>query len=102
MIDGFELYSSLVPILLILDSNNLTQQNKAKIRNFASFKVKLILCIELQSWVYSYSLFVFQMFRDHSGDDLNVPEADRVWVKGWFPVLFELFVPFSDVQRSFR
>ena len=30
------------------------------------------------------------MFRDHSGDDLNVPEADRVWVKGWFPVLFEL------------
>ena len=35
-------------------------------------------------------VFVIQMFRDHSGDDLNVPEADRVWVKGWFPVLFEL------------
>ncbi|XP_052264736.1 brefeldin A-inhibited guanine nucleotide-exchange protein 1-like isoform X3 [Dreissena polymorpha] len=31
-----------------------------------------------------------QMFREHSGDDLNVPESDRVWVKGWFPVLFEL------------
>ena len=24
-------------------------------------------------------------------DDLkNVPEEDRVWVKGWFPILFEL------------
>ncbi|XP_070194848.1 brefeldin A-inhibited guanine nucleotide-exchange protein 1-like isoform X2 [Littorina saxatilis] len=30
------------------------------------------------------------MFRDHAGEDLNVPEDDRVWVKGWFPVLFEL------------
>ncbi|CAF4740200.1 unnamed protein product, partial [Rotaria sp. Silwood1] len=32
-----------------------------------------------------------QIFRDHAGEDLiNVPEEDRVWVKGWFPVLFEL------------
>ena len=31
-----------------------------------------------------------QMFREHAGEDLNVPEEDRVWVKGWFPVLFEL------------
>ncbi|KAL4236729.1 Brefeldin A-inhibited guanine nucleotide-exchange protein 1 [Mactra antiquata] len=31
-----------------------------------------------------------QMFKEHTGDDLNVPESDRVWVKGWFPVLFEL------------
>ncbi|XP_021363171.1 brefeldin A-inhibited guanine nucleotide-exchange protein 1-like isoform X5 [Mizuhopecten yessoensis] len=30
------------------------------------------------------------MFRDHAGDEINVPEEDRVWVKGWFPVLFEL------------
>jgi hypothetical protein len=35
-------------------------------------------------------LFLFQMFKEHTGDDLNVPESDRVWVKGWFPVLFEL------------
>lgn len=34
--------------------------------------------------------FFFQMFKEHTGDDLNVPESDRVWVKGWFPVLFEL------------
>ncbi|XP_052777069.1 brefeldin A-inhibited guanine nucleotide-exchange protein 1-like isoform X4 [Mya arenaria] len=31
-----------------------------------------------------------RLFREHTGDDLNVPESDRVWVKGWFPVLFEL------------
>jgi hypothetical protein len=31
-----------------------------------------------------------QTFRDHSGEDLNVSEEDRVWVRGWFPVLFEL------------
>ncbi|CAF0873235.1 unnamed protein product [Didymodactylos carnosus] len=31
------------------------------------------------------------MFREHAGEDLiNVSEEDRVWVKGWFPVLFEL------------
>jgi len=37
------------------------------------------------------SVFIpFQMFKEHTGDDLNVPESDRVWVKGWFPVLFEL------------
>lgn len=31
-----------------------------------------------------------EMFREHSGEDGGVPEADKVWVKGWFPVLFEL------------
>ncbi|CAH1254723.1 ARFGEF1 [Branchiostoma lanceolatum] len=32
-----------------------------------------------------------QAFREHGGDmELNVSEEDRVWVKGWFPVLFEL------------
>lgn len=30
------------------------------------------------------------MFRDHGGEEVNVPEEDRVWVRGWFPVLFEL------------
>ena len=30
------------------------------------------------------------MFKEHSVDEMNVPEDDRVWVKGWFPVLFEL------------
>ena len=30
------------------------------------------------------------MFKEHSSEDGGVPEADKVWVKGWFPVLFEL------------
>ncbi|XP_025110208.1 brefeldin A-inhibited guanine nucleotide-exchange protein 1-like isoform X2 [Pomacea canaliculata] len=30
------------------------------------------------------------IFREHAGEEMNVPEEDRVWVRGWFPVLFEL------------
>ncbi|CAL1541394.1 unnamed protein product, partial [Lymnaea stagnalis] len=30
------------------------------------------------------------MFKEHAGEEISVPEEDRVWVKGWFPVLFEL------------
>ncbi|XP_072016825.1 brefeldin A-inhibited guanine nucleotide-exchange protein 1-like [Amphiura filiformis] len=32
-----------------------------------------------------------QMFKEHTGEqEMPVSEEDRVWVKGWFPVLFEL------------
>ncbi len=34
-----------------------------------------------------------QMFKEHIGDPdqkVTVSEEDRVWVRGWFPVLFEL------------
>ncbi|XP_038056628.1 brefeldin A-inhibited guanine nucleotide-exchange protein 2-like [Patiria miniata] len=32
-----------------------------------------------------------QMFREHVGDhETPIDEDDRIWVKGWFPVLFEL------------
>ncbi|KAL5016750.1 hypothetical protein ScPMuIL_006339 [Solemya velum] len=31
-----------------------------------------------------------QMFIDHAGEEMNVPEVDRIWVRGWFPVLFDL------------
>ena len=48
-----------------------------------------LISIKDQLHVHS-NMILLQMFRDHSGDDLNVPESDRVWVKGWFPVLFEL------------
>lgn len=30
------------------------------------------------------------MFRDHNLEDVSVCEEDRVWVRGWFPILFEL------------
>lgn len=31
-----------------------------------------------------------QVFREHNIEDVTVPEDDRSWVKGWFPILFEL------------
>ncbi|KAK3864361.1 hypothetical protein Pcinc_029956 [Petrolisthes cinctipes] len=31
-----------------------------------------------------------QMFRDHNLEDVTVCAEDRVWVRGWFPILFEL------------
>uniref|UniRef100_UPI00358E014C brefeldin A-inhibited guanine nucleotide-exchange protein 1-like n=1 Tax=Myxine glutinosa TaxID=7769 RepID=UPI00358E014C len=31
-----------------------------------------------------------QTFRDYTSDDINVVLEDRVWVRGWFPILFEL------------
>ena len=35
-------------------------------------------------------MFILQMFKEHSSEDGGIPESDKVWVKGWFPVLFEL------------
>ncbi|XP_078254240.1 brefeldin A-inhibited guanine nucleotide-exchange protein 1 isoform X1 [Rhinoraja longicauda] len=31
-----------------------------------------------------------QAFNEYTSDDMNVPAEDRVWVRGWFPILFEL------------
>eukprot|EP00063_Salmo_salar_P071329 XP_014046164.1 PREDICTED: brefeldin A-inhibited guanine nucleotide-exchange protein 1-like isoform X3 [Salmo salar] len=31
-----------------------------------------------------------QAFKDYTSDDMNVTPEDRVWVRGWFPILFEL------------
>ncbi|KAL1006479.1 hypothetical protein UPYG_G00072890 [Umbra pygmaea] len=31
-----------------------------------------------------------QAFKDYTSDDMNVAAEDRVWVRGWFPILFEL------------
>ncbi|KAJ6665619.1 hypothetical protein lerEdw1_001989 [Lerista edwardsae] len=31
-----------------------------------------------------------QVLREYTSDDMNVAPADRVWVRGWFPILFEL------------
>ncbi|CAF1187165.1 unnamed protein product [Adineta steineri] len=44
-----------------------------------------------------------QIFREHAGEDLiNVPEEDRVWVKGWFPILFELSCIISRCKLDVR
>uniref|UniRef100_A0A669P018 ADP ribosylation factor guanine nucleotide exchange factor 2 n=1 Tax=Phasianus colchicus TaxID=9054 RepID=A0A669P018_PHACC len=31
-----------------------------------------------------------QVLREYTSDDMNVAPGDRVWVRGWFPILFEL------------
>ncbi|XP_076147024.1 brefeldin A-inhibited guanine nucleotide-exchange protein 1 isoform X6 [Alosa pseudoharengus] len=31
-----------------------------------------------------------QSFKDYTSDDMSVAPEDRVWVRGWFPILFEL------------
>lgn len=32
----------------------------------------------------------WQALREYTSDDMNVAPGDRVWVRGWFPILFEL------------
>ncbi|CAF1498387.1 unnamed protein product [Adineta ricciae] len=44
-----------------------------------------------------------QIFREHAGEDLiNVSEEDRIWVKGWFPILFELSCIISRCKLDVR
>ena len=31
-----------------------------------------------------------QMFKEHLSEDGGMTETDRIWVRGWFPVIFEL------------
>ncbi|XP_062871956.1 brefeldin A-inhibited guanine nucleotide-exchange protein 2 isoform X2 [Trichomycterus rosablanca] len=31
-----------------------------------------------------------QVLREYTSDDMNVAAGDRAWVRGWFPILFEL------------
>lgn len=44
--------------------------------------------------IYTYNIIVpflvRQAFKDYTSDDINVAPEDRVWVRGWFPILFEL------------
>lgn len=34
--------------------------------------------------------FFLKAFKEYTSDDMNVAPEDRVWVRGWFPILFEL------------
>ncbi|XP_022248093.1 brefeldin A-inhibited guanine nucleotide-exchange protein 1-like isoform X1 [Limulus polyphemus] len=43
-----------------------------------------------------------QMFKDHNIEDQSVPEEDRVWVRGWFPILFELSCVISRCKLDVR
>lgn len=39
---------------------------------------------------FFFFFFLHQAFKDYTSDDMNVAPEDRVWVRGWFPILFEL------------
>lgn len=43
-----------------------------------------------------------QLFCEHSMEDITVPEEDRVWVRGWFPLLFELSCVVSRCKLDVR
>lgn len=43
-----------------------------------------------------------QLFCEHSMEDNMVPEEDRVWVRGWFPLLFELSCVVSRCKLDVR
>ena len=42
------------------------------------------------------------MFRDHNLEDITVSEEDKVWVRGWFPILFELSCIISRCKLDVR
>ncbi|XP_026283039.1 brefeldin A-inhibited guanine nucleotide-exchange protein 1 isoform X2 [Frankliniella occidentalis] len=43
-----------------------------------------------------------QLFCEHTMEDNTVPEEDRVWVRGWFPLLFELSCVVSRCKLDVR
>ncbi len=40
--------------------------------------------------LWATCILCLQAFKDYTSDDMNVAPEDRVWVRGWFPILFEL------------
>eukprot|EP00066_Takifugu_rubripes_P028517 XP_011617783.1 PREDICTED: brefeldin A-inhibited guanine nucleotide-exchange protein 2-like isoform X1 [Takifugu rubripes] len=43
-----------------------------------------------------------QTLREYTSDDMNVAPGDRVWVRGWFPILFELSCIISRCKLDVR
>lgn len=43
-----------------------------------------------------------KLFREHNIEDQSVSEDDRVWVRGWFPILFELSCIVSRCKLDVR
>jgi len=42
------------------------------------------------------------MFREHFAEDAGISESDRIWVRGWFPVIFELSCIISRCKLDVR
>ncbi|KFD61658.1 hypothetical protein M514_11433 [Trichuris suis] len=43
-----------------------------------------------------------KLFGDHQWEDATVPECERVWLRGWFPILFELSCIISRCKLDVR
>ncbi|XP_005992094.2 brefeldin A-inhibited guanine nucleotide-exchange protein 2 [Latimeria chalumnae] len=43
-----------------------------------------------------------QVLREYTSDEMNVAPGDRVWVRGWFPILFELSCIISRCKLDVR
>uniref|UniRef100_A0A5S6Q9P9 SEC7 domain-containing protein n=1 Tax=Trichuris muris TaxID=70415 RepID=A0A5S6Q9P9_TRIMR len=43
-----------------------------------------------------------KLFGDHQWEDVTVPEFERVWLRGWFPILFELSCIISRCKLDVR
>ncbi|KAM4622378.1 brefeldin A-inhibited guanine nucleotide-exchange protein 2 [Discoglossus pictus] len=56
----------------------------------ASFPDTSMEAIRLIRYCAKYVSEKPQALREYTSDDMNVAPCDRVWVRGWFPVLFEL------------
>lgn len=53
--------------------------------------------IEYMSW-----FVCAQALREYTSDDMNVAPGDRAWVRGWFPILFELSCIISRCKLDVR
>ncbi|XP_055508524.1 brefeldin A-inhibited guanine nucleotide-exchange protein 2-like isoform X2 [Leucoraja erinacea] len=43
-----------------------------------------------------------QVLKEYTSDDMNVVPGDRVWVRGWFPILFELSCVINRCKLDIR
>ncbi|XP_035208978.1 brefeldin A-inhibited guanine nucleotide-exchange protein 1-like isoform X2 [Stegodyphus dumicola] len=68
----------------------------------ASFPDTSMEAIRLIRHCAKYAADEPQMFSEHNTEDLSVPEGDRVWVRGWFPILFELSYIVSRCKLDVR
>ncbi|XP_063814964.1 brefeldin A-inhibited guanine nucleotide-exchange protein 2 isoform X2 [Pseudophryne corroboree] len=56
----------------------------------AAFPDTSMEAIRLIRYCAKYASEKPQALREYTSDDMNVAPGDRVWVRGWFPILFEL------------
>lgn len=83
-----EIYENYFPALI--DSFQDSVKCLSEFACNASFPDTSMEAIRLIRHCAKYAAEQPQMFREHNIEDQTVPEEDRVWVRGWFPILFEL------------